>query len=287
MPKLGVVLSGGMTRGAYEIGCLRAIEDRFGKESIRCITTSSIGTLTGYGYGTEKLELVNDTWKNIDVSETGRFFPAFCGNPDLLSKIRGMVEEEDKLCYKMYVSIWNFTQKRVEYVPFHELTADKAREYVCASIAIPIFNKGVTIDGDLLFDGAFLDNIPVYPMLNEDLDYIFCIHFDGCNYFFENEEFDQKIVKLSEFPQTKRLEMMFFTPQYFDEMVQFGYDYTMRIIERIFPTDDNGEILARIKEYEQSKQETYKKRLTADVVLNNVNVLTKRYAKRMSNREKK
>ena len=287
MPKFGIVLSGGMTRGAYEVGCLRAIEERFGKESICCISTSSIGTLTGYGYGVDRLDLVVDTWKNIDTSETGRFFPTFSGHPMLLDKIRNeMIKEGDKLCYKMYTSLWNFTEKKVEYIPFHELTAEQAREYVCASIAIPIFNKGVRINGNLMFDGAFLDNIPVFPMATEELDYIFCIYFDGCNYLFENEEFDKKIIKLSEFPQEKRLEMMFFNPKRFNDMVDFGYTYTNRIIERIFATDDHEQILAAIKEYEISKCQEYKKRLTADVVLNSVNTLTKRYAKRMSNREK-
>ena len=287
MPKFGVVLSGGMVRGAYEIGCLRAIEERFGKDSIRVISTSSIGTVTAYGYGVDRLELVEDTWKNIDTSETGRFFPTFSGHPLLLDKIRNeMIREGDELCFKMYTSLWNFTQKKVEYIPFHELTAEQAREYVCASIAIPVFNKGVRIKGDLMFDGAFLDNIPVAPLQQEELDYIFCIYFDGCNYLFENEEFDKKIIKLSEFPQEKRLEMMFFNPKNFDTMVQFGYDYTIRIMDRIFATDDPEQILCAIKEYETSKCQEYKKRLTADVVLNGVNTLTKRYAKRMSNREK-
>lgn len=287
MPKIGVVLSGGMVRGAYEIGCLRAIEERFGKDSIHAVSTSSIGTLNAYGYGVNRLELVEDVWKSIDTAETGRFFPTFAGHPLLLEQIRHkLIREEDKLCCKMYTSLWNFTQKKVEYIPFHELTPEQTREYICASIAIPVFNKGVRIGGDLLFDGAFLDNIPVYPLAQEDLDYIFCIYFDGCNYFFENEEFDRKIIKLSEFPQEKRLEMMFFNPKNIDAMIRFGYDYAKQIMDRIFVSEDRRQILDNIKLYEQSKCQEYKKRLTADVVLNSINTLTKRYAKRISKREK-
>ena len=45
MPKIGIVLAGGASKGAYEIGCLRAIEDWFGLDSIKCISSASVGSI--------------------------------------------------------------------------------------------------------------------------------------------------------------------------------------------------------------------------------------------------
>ena len=51
MPKLGIVLSGCASKGAYEIGAMQAIVDYFGMESIQCVSSASIGAIIGHGIG--------------------------------------------------------------------------------------------------------------------------------------------------------------------------------------------------------------------------------------------
>ena len=51
MPKIGVVLSGCASKGAYEIGCLSAIDDFFGPGAITSVSSSSIGAMIGHLYG--------------------------------------------------------------------------------------------------------------------------------------------------------------------------------------------------------------------------------------------
>ena len=290
MPNIGIILAGAASKGAYEIGCLRAIEEYFGADSIRCVSSASIGTLVTQAHGRGKFDRIEDAWKSIDPREHGRFFLTYSGNEDILQIINNMVTDEDQMRYEHYSSIWNYTQGRVEYIPLHELSGDRLIRYLRGSIAIPFFSKGECIDGDLIIDGAFLDNIPVYPLLDKDLDYIFCIYFDNCRYFFEREEFDKKLIKLYDFPNDRMLELMTFRPQEFDGMVQYGYDYTMKTIRSLFDgadATDKDAMYAAIAEREKDLEATYKPRLTADIVLNNINVMTKRYSKRLTNRVRK
>ena len=82
------------------------------------------------------------------------------------------------------------------------------------------------------------------------------------------------------------LELMAFRPQEFDTMVQYGYDYTLRTIRELFERDA-ADVYAAIAEREKRGEATYKPRLTADIVLNNINVMTKRYSGRLTNRVRK
>ena len=286
MPKIGIILAGGASKGAYEIGCMRALIEHFGMEDIKCVSSASIGGLIAQGYGMGSIDDVINIWRNINTKKHGRFFLTYSGNEDMLAAVSSVVDHDVTIPFEHFVSIWNFTQRKVEYIPFHELSGERLQQYTRGALAIPFFSKGELIDGDRILDGAFLDNIPAYPLLQKELDFIFCIYFDNCKYFFENEEFDSKIIKLCDFPNEKMLELMTFNPEDFDNMVQYGYEYTKKVINELFTTDNIEEIYKAIKKREDEQNLEYKPRLTADIVLNNINVMTKKYAKRMSHRKK-
>lgn len=277
---IGIVLAGGMSKGAYEIGCINAIVEYFGRESIRCISASSIGTLVSYAFVSDQMELLVQRLKEVDVKQSGKFFPALSGNSELNLKIRDFVPGGNAVTSHMYATIWNFTERRVDYVPFHTLTDEAAKNYLCAAIAIPLFNKGVRLNGCTLFDGAFIDNIPVYPLMDEELDYIFCIYFDPHSCLFENEAFDGKIIKLHNFPNKKRWDSFVFDPERMDGMIDYGYGYTKNMIGRVFSCDSSGEIRRRIDLLNASSADNVKRRLTCDVILTNINKMTARYARR-------
>ena len=211
---------------------------------------------------------------------------SFSGNGVVLDEICDVFAGDEKMAFDHYVSVWNYTQKRVEYIPFHTLSGERLQKYVRGAIAIPLFSAGEKIDGDRILDGAFLDNIPAYPLADKELDFIFCVYFDNCNYSFEGPEFDRKVIKLFDFPNSKRLELMNYDPAAFDSKAQYGYDYAMRVIKELFDGREPEQVYDAIAEMEQNRECTYKPRLTADIVLNNINVVTKKYAKRLTNREK-
>ena len=62
---IGLVLSGGMAKGAYQIGALKALNHFIPLEEIKYISCASIGVLNGYAYATESLDRAEKMWKNI------------------------------------------------------------------------------------------------------------------------------------------------------------------------------------------------------------------------------
>lgn len=277
---IGIVLAGGMSKGAYEIGCLRAISEHFKKAEIKCICASSIGALVGYAYASNQLDAFMEEYKEVDISEAGKFFPALSGNTALNCKIRNMVLDNHEDIPETYITVWNYTQRKVEYIPFHKLKKHEIQDYLSAAIAIPFFNRGIRLNGCTLFDGAFVDNIPVYPMLNMNLDYIFCIYFDPQNYVFENELFDSRIIKINQFPTEKRWDSFTFNPKHVDEMVTYGYQYTLKTIKSCFSNDETDEINRRIRLLNAYSSNDVKRRLTCDVILANLNKMSDRLARR-------
>ncbi len=278
--KIGIVAAGGMSRGVYEIGCLRAIAERFDTDEIAAISASSIGTLVSYSFASGKLDKLTDVLKSIETEKAGRFFPSYSGNTEMIQRVRDLSVDGNELKCPVYTTVWNYTEKSVRYIPMHKLTCDESRDYLCAAVAIPIFNKGVRINKCVHFDGAFIDNIPVSPMLEQNIDVIFCIYFDNQNYFFENEAFDRKLLKLYDFPACKRLDGFTFDPKRIDNMIDYGYEYTNRVIDKIFKKTSVEDVYASIEKYNSENADEIKKRITCDTIITNLNKMTSRFAKR-------
>ena len=51
---IGLVLSGGMGKVAYQIGALRALNEFIPLKEIKYISFASVGVLNGYAYATDK-----------------------------------------------------------------------------------------------------------------------------------------------------------------------------------------------------------------------------------------
>ena len=284
--KIGVILAGAASKGVYELGVMQALADYFGLETIGCVSSASIGMLVAQAFGTGRAEELAHIWKNLG-KKSGRFFLSLSGNQQVLSQIDGLLSCGAPIAYEHYVSVWNATRHRVEYIPFHRLSGQQLRQYARGAIAIPLFSAGEKINGDRILDGAFLDNIPAYPLVEKELDYVFCVYFDHCNYTFEGPEFDRKVIKLFDFPNYKRLEMMSYDPDAFDRKRRYGYDYAMGVIRSLFDDKTPVQVHDAIAEMEMTRTCIYKPRLTADTVLNNLNLVSQKYAKRLTNREKR
>lgn len=286
--KIGVVLAGGASKGPYQVGVLKALEEYFGIENIKCISSASIGSLFAQSHGTGVLDELCDLWKNVNTEKNGKFILSYTANDEILTTLDTLFDNDKKLAYEHYVCLWNFTLRKVEYVPFHTLSKEEFPKYMRGAISIPFFTRGEKINGNRILDGAFVDNIPIFPLVDKDLDFIFCVYFDNRNYVFESEEFDKKVIKLFDFPNIKRLELMFHSADSLDDMANYGYEYTAKILKQLFDGAQTKEqVYTAIQELEKTYNCKYKPRLTADTVLNNLNILARRYTKQRSTRTKK
>lgn len=286
--KIGIVLAGCASKGPYEVGVLKALEEYFGIENIGYISSASVGALFAHAHCTRVLDDLCNLWRNIDTEKNGKFILSYTGNKNILSDLDTLFDNDNKPCYEHYVCLWNYTHRRVDYMPFHTLGKDEFKQYMRAAISVPFFTKGTKINDIKFYDGAFLDSVPISPLVDKDLDFIFCVYFDNRNYIFENADFDKKVIKLFDFPNKKRLEVMYYTAGALDEMAEYGYEYTMKITKQLFDGAETKEqVYTAIEELEKTYTCKYKPRLTADTVLSNLNFLSKHYTKQRSTRTKK
>ena len=154
--------------------------------------------------------------------------------------------------------------------------------YLNASVAVFPICSPVYVNGKHYYDGALIDNIPVYPLLKHSLDIIICIYFDKNNYLFESRYFDNKIIKITFYDAKEVLSRsIWFEKESIEKMLSLGYSKTKSILDFVFMkgTDDLQEIYSKIEEL-NSLNMNKQIRLTGDIAINNLNKVAQRITKR-------
>ena len=273
---IGLVLSGGMGKGAYEIGALTAISEFFDPSDFEYVSAASVGVLNTYAFLTNNLPKAREIWESVNLKGEKRFITSVLKSTFLQDVITSIVSHE-KIDKNFYVPLLDLGNRELLYYNFKDISPDEAAPYLRASIAMPFYNKGVVIGDKALYDGAVVDNIPIYPVLKNNLDYVICIYFDDFNYIFEDYTADNKIIKLT-FPDDKIISNSInISHDAIAYMMDERYRRTKRILSDIFAagTEDLEAIYQKIEQI-NSRDDKKKVRITGDVVVTNMNKVVKR-----------
>ena len=116
--------------------------------------------------------------------------------------------------------------------------------------------------------------------MKHNIDYIICIYFDEYSYIFENEYFDNKILKLT-YSSGKCLadSLTFSTPE-INRMINKGYAKTQRILKDVFANgiEDYEYVYRKIEE--RNRNTNGRLRITGDTTVTNINKITQKLARR-------
>lgn len=276
---IGLVLSGGMAKGALQLGALYALSEFIPLEEIKYVCCASVGTLNGYAYMTNKLEKAKQMWSGLcNNGKMGLY--QFLKSEILQQSIIGLYDPNDSLPSEFYCSLLELSAMNIVYKDLSKVDKDKLPLYLKASVALPVCNRAVQVDGSGYYDGATVDNIPVLPLLEREIDYIICIYFDDVCYKFENTDFDNKIVKIT-FPNETSLRQSFvFQQDSIDNMLEDGYERTKNILKQYFSDgyDNLEQIYRNIDLLNQNKDSRL--RLTGDVIITNFNKITQKLTRK-------
>lgn len=280
MKHIGLVLSGGMGKGAYQIGALRAISEYFSPSDFEFVSAASVGALNTYAFLTENLKTAHDIWASVDFRGNQRFITSVLRSPSLQGLIARLVSDTP-IQSSYYVPLLNLTKQELDYCKFSDIPSEKILPYLRASVALPFYNKGVKIGSKTLYDGAVIDNIPIYPLLKKNLDYILCIYFDDMNYVFENHALDNRILKLT-FPDNKLvMNSVYITHDSIMRMIDEGYKRAKKLLEPIFADGtDNSEVIRSRIAARNALHSDLRLRLTGDVAVTNMNKVLKKLIRR-------
>lgn len=281
MPSVGLVLSGGMAKGAYQLGALRAVSELFSPEEFSMISCASVGTLNGYAFAMRRLAQAEELWLNLCESTERRSIGSVLRSAFLQQGIDRICRAEDVLPVCCYTTLVDIGKRRLAYCDLRQTGGDELARYLKASVAMPICNHAVQLGENAFFDGAMVDNIPIYPLLRDPPDYILCVYFDRQNYTFENRLFDSRILKLT-FPAEHHLvDSVMFRKETIRQMMESGYRDTARLLEMVFcdGKDDTARIYRRIASLNRL-QPTARVRVTGDVIVSNINRVAQKFARR-------
>ncbi len=277
--KIGLVLSGGMGKGAYQIGALSAISEFFKPNQFESVSAASIGALNAYAFLTDSFEVAKTIWEGVNKLNDGRFITAVAKTEFLNNCIEKIITTKH-LATKLYIPLLDISNRDIGYYDLSKVQDNYLNKYLKASVSLPCYTKGIIIDDKRLYDGAVVDNIPIFPILQDDPDIIICLYFDNVHYIFEKDSIDYKIIKLT-FPDETRLShSIYVTHDSIINMIQGGYVYTKNALEYIFENgyEDLECIYRKIKERNTQFMDA-KMRVTGDVVVTNINRVFQRLLK--------
>ena len=277
---VGLVLSGGFVKGAYQIGALRAISEFINIDDIKCMSCASIGVLNGYSFISGKIDEAEQMWRSI-CGDNERFLISQILRSQLLKRNIINICNGAKISGKFYCALLDLKRRNIIYKDLSTIESDYIEKYLQASVSLPIYSKGIMIDDTAYFDGATVDNIPVFPFLSHNLDYIICIYFDDICYEFENSDFNNKVIKIV-FPGKSILKQSFVVSQKsIENMIEEGYDKTKAVLQDVFRNGNNDiEYINKIIIENNKRHKKENKRITADVVFTNLNKITQKITKR-------
>lgn len=184
MSKLGLVLSGGGSKGAYEIGVYAALKRL--KKDISIVTGTSIGAINGIFITQKDLKGALKFWRHISfkaVFDEEEFPPI---EDEKLSKVymqyvKGFINDGGLDIYKMknmfddYFKASRFYNSNIDYglVTYNfsknkpviktkkDLTKDNIKHYVLASASCYPAFKPYLINDEMYIDGGYYDNLPI------------------------------------------------------------------------------------------------------------------------------
>lgn len=163
--KIGLVLSGGGSRGFAHLGVVKALKEKGIVPNI--ISGTSAGAIAGSLIADGKLpEEALKVIKSKSFSEytkmmlPRRGFFSLDGLKDELLKTYSVKKIED-LKIPFISCVTNLSKGIAEYHNSGTLI-----DYVIASASIPVVFEPVKLNGDLYVDGGLLDNIPFKPLQN-------------------------------------------------------------------------------------------------------------------------
>lgn len=280
MAKIALLMSGGLAKGAYQIGALRALAKYFSPEDFTLVSASSIGVLNAQSYLTGHMDEMHSFWERANADTKRKNVVRFLHGPYLPAAIHSLAGFGQSPV-PFYASLLQAKERTIYYADLRQVPAEDLESYLAAAVSVPVVNRAVVINGVKYADGGWVDNIPVFPLLPHTFDYVIGFYFDKYDYFFANEDLDRRVVRIN-FPNNSVIsDSLFVDHESIMNMIGYGERFTADVLDRVIGEDkENVEaVLAKIAT-EREKQKNVRNRITADRMINGLSRVTNGFWRR-------
>lgn len=247
MDKIGIVLSGGGAKGAYQIGVWKALNRLNIKYDI--VTGTSVGALNGLLFVQKDYKKAYKIWKNIGYNflfddaeklniKTETVYKTYISE---FFKHGGMevkqLEKQIEIAYdekKFYSSnvdygivVYNLTKLKPEMLTKSQLTKENIKDYVLASAcAFPTF-KLKNIEGMNYIDGGYYDNMPINLCEQLGATKVIAVDMKAIGIKRKTKNKDLNIITIT--PHNKIISTFVFDKDLSLQTMKFGYNDTMKV----------------------------------------------------------
>lgn len=206
---LGLVLSGGGARGAYQIGVWKGMEEAGLTQYIKKVYGTSVGAINGAAMAQGDLGLAEELWKELHYSKVFHNFDAIAAsaeykpraiykviltlikekglNVDPLKKLLHQYLDEDKIRQSgidFGLVVFDVSTLKRKYLIMEDIPKGELIDFVIASATFPLF-KAHYIDGVRYLDGGLADNRP-FRFFSDDhsIQQAICIDLTTARHFY-------------------------------------------------------------------------------------------------------
>lgn len=255
--KIGIVLSGGLARGACQLAFANELIKKIGKDKIALISASSIGSLNAYAIGSGTEEDLLNFYSKFDCDST-KSFKMYIRNR-LFNKIFNIIESDNELNIPIYVTGTKLVSLQTYYFYLNKMERSEIKSALNISMSFPLINGPHRNRGGSVFiDGGATDNIPTYPMTYFDLDMVIILH---CNpryyppqYLYNQNQLVIDVDTTLNLPKTTTSFSL--EKDKFNEMIETGTKDGKEFANFVFSDFDYNEVKNRIYEYNKNHLKT-------------------------------
>lgn len=249
-----LILAGGGTRGAYQVGAWKALKDL--EINVKAVMGTSIGSLNGALILQDDVEAMIDLYKNMEITsmmeinekvDTSRNLFDFKNLKPLLSEYishKGINNEPLRKTINKYVDVEKIYKSKMDFglvtysldnkAPLQlykeQISKDEFVDFLLASSCLPIF-KAQKIGKSEYVDGAFYDNIPINMAIEKGYKNIIVIDINGTG--FNRRLVDKNVYLKVISPKEKLGGTMNFNKDRMKKNMALGYLDTMRSFNKM------------------------------------------------------
>lgn len=208
--KIGLVLAGGGSRGAYQIGVWKALIELGIDKYVEVVSGTSIGALNTMLFLQGDYNLAEDIWNNLTKDEImpleekdlivkgilfflgaknmafiKKYIPNVVkggtisreGLNDILEKIDFDKIKNSKV--KGYATCTSIPEIKAQYFNINEHSIEDIKKILYATSAVPLVYDSPVIEDISYLDGGIVDNIPIQPVYGESCDIIIIVQLEA------------------------------------------------------------------------------------------------------------
>ena len=240
---IAIVLSGGGSRGAYQIGVWKALKKLGINYDI--VTGTSVGALNGVLMVQDDLDKGINLWKNLDYikiynnnfkNNITSYLDVFTSGGMEVSGLQKLINNTINI-NKFYKSKINYGLVTIDFTNLKALQLTKKeipkhllKDYVLASASCyPVFKKK-KIGDNLYIDGGYSDNLPINLAIKLGAKKIIAVDLNN-NY--DKEKYKTNI-PITLIKQNNKIKFFLnFDKKYSIQAINFGYNDTLKKFNKL------------------------------------------------------